>query len=309
MLEMMKKREFLRETSFKEERFSAERFDKSCLIYTKNNYGIFLVTGRNGENYTIKVTMYLGHLEEEVVTAIYISKKNLNMPNLLLPEAIYIGEAPSYYPVFNHEKNRLKIKECKNIDLKTIFKENLTYTYYITKACMYNLGYYLGVHKGVLTYKAFVAFSFQILAAIQSLHNIGVWHRDIKPQNILICNSDFVKNYYHISYTKDGKTWTINYEDTEGRDMKIIDYGESFVIKDITNPCISFEYEVTVATVSVFNVMWSKVVDKSGNERKFDKLIFLLKNCRTGIFQVLQDAEIYDDLRYEDDRSYKVNIF
>ena len=310
MLGIMKRREFLDTIEFREEKFPAERFDKSCLIYTKNNYGIFLVTSHTGQNYTIKVNSYLGHLTEEILTSVYIQKKHVDMPNLLLPEAIYIGRNPANYPLFNDEKNRLKLKECKDANLREIFNERLTHSYYVTKACLYNLGYYLGVHKGTLSYKAFVAFSFQILAALQVLHNIDVWHRDIKPQNILVCNSELVgKGYSGISYSGgDGKVWTIQYEDTQGRDMKIIDYGESFIMKDTKNPCVAFEYEVTVATVSVFNVMWSKVVDKNGNSEKFNNLISLLKNCKTTIFQVLQDANIYDDLLYESVNTYKVNF-
>jgi len=313
-METLKRRK-IGEVEFREERFPTEKFDKSCLIYMKNDYGIFLVTGKDGQNYTIKVNTYLGNVSDEVVTALYI-QKNVDNPNLLLPEAIYVGRPPFVYPLFDNENYRLQLKECKSTNLRSIFKEHLTYTYYITKACLYNLGYYLGTHKGTLTYKAFVAFSFQILAALQSLHNIKVWHRDIKPQNILICNSELVKDGYNgISYIfgterKEGKVWTIKYEDTEGRDVKIIDYGESYVMKeDTTTPCLTFEYEVTVATVSVFNVMWNKVIDKDPELSKYDQLISLLKNCKTSIFDVLQNAEIYSQLLYETEGSYKVNIF
>ena len=309
MMNVMKMREYLDERDFVAERFPAEEFERSCLIYTKNNYGIFLVTGKDGNNYTLKVTAHLHKLTEEEITALYI-KRNVNMPNLLLPEAIYIGHNPTRYPLFNDEKNRLSLKECKSADLTTIFNDRLHHSYYVTKACSYNLGYYLGTHKGTLTYKAFVAFSFQILAALQALHNIGVWHRDIKPQNILVCNSEFSGDYTGISYIgKENKVWTIKYEDTEKRDLKIIDYGESFVMKESKNPCITFEYEVTVATASVFNVMWSKVTNKNGRGEKFDQLIDLLKNCKTSIFEVLQEAEIYDELLYDGEHTYKVSIF
>jgi serine/threonine protein kinase len=305
----MKKRQYI-SSEFKELRFPEEDFDKSCLIYTKNNYGIFLVTSRDGQVYTIKVNAYLRVPSFEIENALYIKEKVGNMPNLLLPEAIYVGRNPSSYSLFREEKNRLKLKECKNANLREIFNENLSHSYYVTKACLYNLGYYLGANKGTLTYKAFVAFSFQILAALLSLHNINVWHRDIKTQNILICKSDIAKSYSSISYIgKEGKVWTIDYADTDGRDVKIIDYGESLIEKEVKNPCTEFDFEVTVATVSVLNFMWSKVTDKLGKEGEYNELINLLKNCKTSIYDVLQNARIFEGLLYSDERSYKVDLF
>ena len=288
--------------------FSPDEFDKSCLIYNKSTYGIFLVTGKDGENYTIKVSVGNGSmLSMEILIAFYIKDELGDMPNLLVPEDVYIGYNPIYYPLFTSSSNRLNLPQCKVLTLNNIFLgKDMEYNYYVTKACLYNLGYYLGTHKGLLSYKAFVAFSFQILMALQSLHKIGIWHRDVKTQNILVCNSDLARQGYSgISYVINDSVWTINYKDTNGRDLKVIDYGESMIMNDFENPCLSFSYEVTVAVVNIFTVMWSKVFDKG---LYFENLISRLRNCKTSILDIISAAPIYTQLKYEDPKTFRFKI-
>ncbi len=294
--------------SFKLSEFSPTKFDKSCLIYNKSTYGIFLVTGKDGENYTIKVSMGNGlRLSDEILIAFYIKDELGDMPNLLVPENVYLGKNPINYPLFTSPSNRLNLSQCKPVTLTNIFlTRDFEYNYYVTKACLYNLGYYLGTHKGLLSYKAFVAFSFQVLTALQSLHKIGIWHRDVKTQNILVCDSDIAKRGYSgITYVIDGMSWTIKYKDTDGRDFKVIDYGESIIMNEFENPCLKFSYEVTVAVVNIFNAMWAKVFDKG---LYFEELISSLRDCKTSIVDVITGAPIYKKLKYDDPQTFRVNI-
>ncbi len=288
--------------------FPQEKFDKSCLIYNKSTYGIFLVTGKDGENYTVKVSMGNGPiLSDEIIIAFYIKEKLGDMPNLLVPENVYLGKNPINYPLFNNSNNRLNLSQCKVVTLNNIFfSKEIEYNYYVTKACLYNLGYYLGTHKGLLSYKAFVVFSFQILTALQSLHKIGIWHRDIKTQNVLVCDSDIAKKGYRgITYVINDVSWTVKYKDTDDRDLKVIDYGESIIMSDFENPCLKFSYEVTVAVVNIFNVMWAKVFDKG---LYFEELISSLRDCKTSIVDVITGAPIYKKLKYDDPQTFRVNL-
>ena len=118
--------------------------------------------------------------------------------------------------------------------------------------------------KGTLSYKAFVVFSFQILIAIYKLHTLSVWHRDIKAANVLVCTSEISERY--IRYVVGENIWTINYEDTGNRDLKIIDYGESVIEEKVKNPCLEFLYEVTVATSNIIQLMWSKTLNKTNEQ-------------------------------------------
>jgi serine/threonine protein kinase len=282
-------------------KFPINDFDKSCLIYTKGEYGIFLLRGIDENYYTAKIKYfgfnYGAKLDNEDEIALYLKANAKNMPNLLVPEEIYYDNSPIEYLLFTDKSNRLLLSQCKDATLDKIFIHSKNrYSYYITKAGLYNLGYYLGTYKGVLSYETFIGFSFQILAGLQVLHSLGIWHRDIKPQNILIFESD--KNTPDITYKYRDKKWTIKYPDLLYRELKIIDYGESQLNKDVITPCKTFQYETSVAVVNVMQIMWNKVTNKEdkNKEEYFQDLIFLLKNCETHIIDVISNAKIYKNL-------------
>lgn len=48
-------------------------------------------------------------------------------------------------------------------------------------------------HKGTLTFKEVLGFSFQILRALNHAHKKGIVHRDIKPQNIMLLKDGVIK--------------------------------------------------------------------------------------------------------------------
>lgn len=288
--------------------FPFNKFDKSCLIYSKGSYDIFLLNEIGGTEtyYVVKIKMFgfgsSGDFDKEENIALYIKQKYKNMPNILVPEDIYIDKTPINYSLFTDKNKRLNLPQCKEAKLSQIFTYTDYYSYYLTKAGLYNLGYYLGTYKGHLSYNAFVGFSFQILAALLTLHNIGVWHGDIKPQNILVANREIFSP--NISYKYRDKVWTIKYSDLSNRDMKLIDYGESKIIEGIENTCEVFKYEVNVGIVNVLQTMWSKTDEKESHLQEYEELIQLLKNCKTKIINVISDAEIYKPLEMQDEDSY-----
>jgi serine/threonine protein kinase len=288
--------------------FPFNKFDKSCLIYTKGSYGIFLLSESDDTEkyFVVKIKMFgvgnIGIFDKEENTALYIKENYKNMPNILVPEDIYIDQSPINYSLFTDKNKRLKLPECKDATLAKIFTDIGYYSYYLTKAGLYNLGYYLGTYKGRLSYRAFVGFSFQLLAALLTLHDLGVWHGDIKPQNILVANKEITSP--SISYKFGDKVWTIQYSDLSDRDLKIIDYGNSEIMKDVENTCDTFKYEVSIAVVSVIQTMWNKTDDKESHLQEYEQLIQLLKNCKTKIIDVISSSEIYKPLEGQPGDSY-----
>ena len=280
--------------------FMAGNFKESCLIHSKGGYGIFLLEDYNGKRYTVKVTYFGDNLE--IPVGLYVKQFASSIPNLLHVEGVYKGGNPLGYPLFT--KNVLNDTGCKKEDLVSIFTERQRtdkYFYYLTKACSYNLGYYFGTMKGTLTFNAFVGFSFSLLVGLQTLHRLGVWHRDLGTRNVLMCKSDIANKYSNIRYTyNDGtnnKTWTLSYKDLENRDMKLIDYGEASVMDDITDHCLKFKNEVSVSLVLLLDTMWRRVIDKTDErEKQYADLKSRLKACTTTILDPMLNSEIYDSI-------------
>jgi serine/threonine protein kinase len=288
--------------------FPYDKFEKSCLIYSKSNYGIFLLEDKNGKRYTVKVKAYTYLVPPEENTALYVKHFASHIPNLLHVEDIYMGATPAYADLF--KKPQRIDPTCKDGNLYTLFGHSGKFLYYLTKACYYNLGYFFGPKiKGELTYEAFVGFSFQLVVGLQTLHRLGVWHGDIKPANILVCNSEIAQKNRYIKYTYNDKiSWTLSYDVLENRDFKIIDYGESKVLNDITEGCKSFKYEVNVAFYNIITLMWKKVINKQ-NINLYEDFIFRLKNCETDINDIMLEAPIFEKLKNLDVKnSYEVKL-
>lgn len=289
--------------------FPYYKYNKSCLIYSKRDYGIFLLEDKNNEKFTVKVKSgYL--LDKEEIIALYVKHFASQIPNLLHVENIYRGVHPRLMNLFT-KTEKIDIT-CKDTNVKNIFSMIETvFLYYVTKACNYNLGYYFGPKvNGTLTYDAFVSFSFQLTVALQSLHRLGVWHRDIKPANILVCDSSIAKNNRYIRYNYNNeKTWTLSYDVLNDRDFKIIDYGESQVLNDVNEPCNTFTHEVSIGFYNVIILMWKKVTDKK-NEDLYNDFIFRLKTCNTNLNDIMLEAPIFDELakKYTDVPAYEVNL-
>jgi len=146
---------------YKLKKFPFDDYKQSCLIYSKGDYGIFLLERNDGERFTVKVKNNL-YLDYESEISLYIKYFASHIPNLLHVENIYSGENPFSKNLFKTPK-KLDIT-CKDVkEPEKIFIEKF-YSYYLTKACYFNLGYYFGPkNKGELTYNAFVGFSFQLL--------------------------------------------------------------------------------------------------------------------------------------------------
>ena len=298
---------FRRMVSFS--KFPRERFSKSCLIYSKGLYGIFLVEDREGKRYTVKVSSFAYGIKMpyEVSVGLYLKKFASNIPNLLHLEDIFIGENPESYSLFS--KPKLEDSFCRDKELFSIFKEKI-YIYILTKACYYNLGYYLGKHKGTLSYYAFVGFSFQLLVGLQTLHRLGIWHRDVKAANVLVCDSEIAKTYSNIvyKYGNEGK-WVLSYPKLGNRDLKWIDFGESGVYDEIDFPCKTFEYEVNVASVNIINLMWKKVEDKLFPEL-YEDFVKRLQTCSTSLVDVLFNSPIFNVLKEKEEigSSFQVDL-
>ena len=301
--------------------FPANKFTKSCLIYTKNTYGIFLLEDKDGNHHVVKVNSNVDASAENSL-GLYIKKNIGNIPNILTPEGIYTGYNPQSYSVFSDKNKRLNIKECQDYkELSKIFTEyRLGYSYYLTKACDYNLSYFFGIkNKGVITLAQFIGYSFQIIVGLYTLHKIGIWHKDFKPQNILICKKEvYENNITYISNSKEEKkeekkegnkmNWTLDYAELNNKDMKIIDFGESTIYKDVIFPCDTFKYEVNRALVTVIELMWSKTVNKVNRLLDYEDLIIRLKECKTSLIDVMNEASIFNVLRYTVNDAYNVNL-
>jgi len=270
------------------EPFPSELFEKSCLIYKKGSYGIFYLTGKDGNFYTVKVTTD----PNEIKINEYI-KRNTDNPNILIVKGIYTDTSPIYNPLFSNKYNKLENPICKDLKVEEIFSRNLSYNYfyYLTEACLYNLGYYLGAFSGSLTYQEFVNYTFEILSSLQTLHSLNIWHRDIKAANFLICQD---KDFNSVKYILDDKSWKIS--NINNRYIKLIDFGESVIVENVTNPCKDFQYEVNVALKNVIQLMWRKVEDKSEHEDEYNDLIDRMKNCETSLSDIILNVKIFDNL-------------
>ncbi len=291
---------------YKFKTFPYKNFKKSCLIYKKGEYGIFYVIDNDGNSFVIKVINDYFINEVELPISIYIKTYASHIPNLLHFEDVYVDVNPINIPLFSNKNNKLTIPICKNNNIRDVFVDiDGTYAYYMTKACSYNLGYYLGKHGGSLSYDTFVFFTFQLLVALQTLHRLGIWHKDIKTSNILICNIN--KTYDNIKYKYNNKSWTLPYKDSDYRIIKLLDYGESVIVDDIITPCSDFKYEVNVSLYNVIRTMWNKVLHEK-NINMYNNLMKQIKECDTSILDIMLNAEIFNSYINDGNNSEVVNL-
>lgn len=280
--------------------FPLDRFTKSCLIYSKRFYGIFLLEDVNGDYFTVKVKIPDSgeNIDNEYAIGLYLKQFAYHIPNLLYPDDIYSGENPVYYELFSRKK--LTGSFCKNENITEIFSTKyFNYHYYLTKACDYNLGYYLGKFGGKYSYEAFVGFTFQLLVGLQTLHRLGIYHGDIKPANILICSSEIAKTNRIITYKYGNiKKWNISYDVLGNKDIKIIDYGNSIVVNDMGETFEAFEKEISIALVGIIKLMWTKVTNKIKQDN-YEDLIVRLQNVRlqnSDVLDVMLNVPIFADM-------------
>ena len=279
--------------------FPTELFSKSCLIYKKGTYGIFYLEGKDGKYYTVKVTLDTN----EVNINKYIKENAGNNPNLLIVKGIYYDKSPIYLSLFSDKNNKLVNPVCKNLEVEKIFSKNtyLKHVFYLTEACLYNLGFYLGTYGGRLSYQEFVNYTFEMFSALQTLHSLNIWHRDIKPANFLICED---KDINSVKYIFAERSWKVN--NIDNKFIKLIDFGDA-IIQEVTNPCIEYQYEVNVALLNVIRLMWIKINDEKNNI-EYEDLIERVKNCQTSLLDIMLNAKIFDKLVSEESADIKVEL-
>lgn len=279
-----------------------EKISKSCLIYIKNHYGIFIVEDINSVRYTVKVLVFGGFIEHEVYIPLYLKKNAGDNPNILFPEFIYIGQAPQMYSVFRQSSPLSS--QCKDGDLPYIFNSNLNkYIYYFTRLCDSSMTQYFGP-KGLnkkIDFETFSILAFQIISGLQTLHALGVHHRDIKHQNVLLCSDN--KNYVYIS---EKNKWYIP-STKENKVAKIIDFGDSIATRKEIIPCKDLSNEIKYALKALLVFMWYNTMIKESQiyKNQYDDLINKIQNCSTSLFEVLKTADIFRKFQEEkDDMEY-----
>ena len=270
--------------------FPVQNYTTSCLIYKKRFYGIFYVTGKDNIMYTVKVN--IGDVfanSYETAINLYLKRFASHIPNLLIVEDIYLGDTPLDYSVFT-QKDKLDSTFCKSADLEEIFQrqKHLKYVYTVSETCLYNLGYYLGSHGGRLDYSTFVAYTFELFVALQTLHRLGVWHRDLKPANVLVCQKDI-----SVAYVYEDMVWTTSYKNGY---LKLIDFGESQVVDDVSAPCQAFQYEVNVGLVNIIKIMWNKT-EGDKDIIMYEDLVLRMQNCQTSVLDLMLNSPIFDRLK------------
>ena len=286
--------------------FPVNNFSKSCLIYSKGGYGIFLLTTPTNDKYVVKVSRSFD--EGEGPISLYIKHFASHIPNILHIIDIYIDNNPISIPLFNNVE--LDEPMCRVRDIDRIFVERyLNYMYFLTKACDANLAAYLGRLKNTLTYEQFVGYSFQVLVGLQTLHRLGVWHRDIKPANYLICNSENKDKNILYNYNNQ-RYWSFSHNMLKGKGLKLIDFGEARVRDNVDNSCLEFKNEVQVSSAEIIKLMWKYVIDKR-NEDLYNELIGNLNNCNTNLVTVMFSSSIFDPYvvsDYNPTNTHKVDL-
>lgn len=271
--------------------FPADYYKISCLIYSKGNYGIFLLKDWTGKFAVVKVIYFYDNMVESSL-GLYIKDKAGNVPNLLHPEQIYKGDNPKRYRVF--QNLNLQNNVCKkDADIKKIFIQDDLYAYYVTQLCAFNLQAYLGREKKKLTYYQFVAFTFELLIALQTLYKIGVFHRDVKAANVLICDTD-LEDTSVVYQTDKGLRRVIDYEKSEYKYIKLADFGES-ILQDSITPCMDFNNEIKIALVGTIDYMWRNTLNQE-NPELYQLLVENLKGCQTDLYDIIERSNIFDIL-------------
>lgn len=264
--------------------FPEYNYTASCLIYSKRQYGLFLLRHRNGDYYVAKVVDTGDTQESEI--GLFIKDNIGNFPNILVPETIYVGNNPNKYELFSNPVN-LNPDSCKSEDINKIFVA-YKYIYYITKSCSFNFPKFFAM-KNELSYYQFTGFTLQLLLALQTLYKIGIRHGDLAGRNILVCDKNPDSETV---YQLRNNIFLMTNDQMRYKELKLTDFGESRYAT-YKNPCFENANEIKFQGVDTIKLFWKNTIGKD-DDNYYNELMNNLNNCSTNLYDVIQRSRIFD---------------
>lgn len=262
-----------------------------CLMYQKGPTVIFKALLPTDEIKLIKGVSPGGYIPGEFILGDYLYQRARDIPHIVHLETMFIAGRPE---VLMKKYPLLRDPTC--INLNTIPNSYSNYVYGVYELCLTSLSKYIG--QNYLMINQFIGFCFQIIIGFYILEHLGIMHRDIKPQNIVVCEME--QRYDYLIYQYKGNYWTLDPNLLGYKYIKIIDFGEAILLDNVDH-CKFFNPDPRHICQFIINLLWKRIIadDRTvDNERMFMGLCKRLVECKEeSLMDILLTEEIFGKIR------------